>query len=336
MSDDAARTLLHPFRTGGLPAPGTGVRALFVGARPGFELPEDFAAGLTLVQGFRPDFLALERQGHAVRPEPEGDGYDLALVLAGRHRAETDARIADALRRLAPGGMLVAAAAKEDGGDSLRKRWTALLPEAEHLSKHHGVVFWGKRPVTLPEDAAQETTTVDGRFTTASGMFSHGEVDAASRMLADALPADIKGAVADFGAGWGYLAARVAERLDRVSTLHLYEADFASCAAARANLAPIAGSRAVEIVWADVTAEKPLQRYDAIVMNPPFHGLGRKADPAIGAAMIAAASAALKPGGRLFMVANRQLPYEAALKKGFGAVEELPGDGRFKLFAARR
>ena len=45
-------------------------------------------------------------------------------------------------------------------------------------------------------------------------------------------------------------------------------------------------------------------------MNPPFHTRPR-ADPALGQAMIRKAAAALRRGGRLFMVANRQLPYEA-------------------------
>ena len=40
--------------------------------------------------------------------------------------------------------------------------------------------------------------------------------------------------------------------------------------------------------------------------------------------------------GKLWMVANRHLPYEAALREHFRNVEELPGDGGFKLFHATR
>ena len=38
-------------------------------------------------------------------------------------------------------------------------------------------------------------------------MFSHGRIDPGSRLLAEALPADLSGKVADFCAGWGYLSA---------------------------------------------------------------------------------------------------------------------------------
>jgi 16S rRNA (guanine1207-N2)-methyltransferase len=52
--------------------------------------------------------------------------------------------------------------------------------------------------------------------------------------------------------------------------------------------------------------------------------------------MIAAATRALKPGGRLFMVANLRLPYEAALRAGFRHVRELGVGSGFKVIEAIR
>lgn len=333
---DASRTLFHPFETGNVPVPGPDERVLFIGARPGFRLPEEFSPRPLLVQGFRPDFLALQTVGHQVVPEAEGEGYDLVLVQAGRHKGENDRWIADALARLKPGGTLVAAATKDDGADSLRKRWRDRLDDAGHLSKHHGVAFWGRRPEVLSDFGVEGEALVEGRFATQPGLFSHGEVDPASRLLADTLPSDLRGTIADFGAGWGYLSARIIVRFERVKALHLYEADHQACAAARRNLGEGWGEREIKVLWTDVTREKPVARYDAIVMNPPFHVRGRGADPSIGIAMIRAAAKAMKPGGRLFMVANRQLPYEVALKDAFYAVDEIGGDNRFKLYAAKR
>ena len=54
MAQETLKTLFHPFDTGALDAPGADTRALFLGAEPGFRLPEDFKAQLTAVQGFRP------------------------------------------------------------------------------------------------------------------------------------------------------------------------------------------------------------------------------------------------------------------------------------------
>jgi len=70
-------------------------------------------------------------------------------------------------------------------------------------------------------------------------------------------------------------------------------------------------------------------------MNPPFH-TGRAAEPSLGRAFIAAASRMLAPHGKLWMVANRHLPYEQALRDQFRNVDEIAGDGAFKVFHANR
>jgi 16S rRNA (guanine1207-N2)-methyltransferase len=117
--------------------------------------------------------------------------------------------------------------------------------------------------------------------------------------------------------------------------LDLYEADFAALEAAKLNLAGVSQSIARNFFWVDLLKESFEKRYDAIAMNPPFHR-SRAAEPEIGAGMIRAAAKALKPGGRLFMVANRQLPYEPILAAAFSSHAELARDGMFKVLAARR
>ena len=87
--------------------------------------------------------------------------------------------------------------------------------------------------------------------------------------------------------------------------------------------------------WHDLVTEAVEGRYDSIVMNPPFHA-SRRAEPEIGQAMIGAAAKALKRGGRLFMVANRQLPYEQTLTATFARHRQVFADGKFKVFEAVR
>ena len=176
-------------------------------------------------------------------------------------------------------------------------------------------------------------TRVEGRFRTAPGMFSFDRVDAGSRLLSRHIPADLSGDVADFCAGWGYLAAEAAERCACIRSLDLYEADFEALDMAKVNLAGAAMETA--FFWHDLLAEPVARRYDAILMNPPFHR-GGAADPAIGAGIIRTAAAALKPGGRLLMVANLQLPYEPVLKAVFSSFSEIARDDGFKVFQARR
>jgi 16S rRNA (guanine1207-N2)-methyltransferase len=332
----ALQTLLHPFEAGLLPLPGDGARAIVFNARPGMRRPEGFRAGLFLVQGFRPYFLALERSGHDVAPEPQGDGYDLALVLAGRHRGQNERWIAQALERTVSGGLILVAGSKDDGIASLRKRIGELVSLEGGLPKYHGIAFWFRRPA---DDGAARSLlarnpeiVVEGRFRTAPGMFSAVSVDPGSRLLADSLPDDLRGRIADFCAGWGYLAARLAGR-DNVGAIDLYEADYEALQAAKRNLADV--SARVGFHWHDLAAEPVDARYDAIVMNPPFHQ-GRAAEPDLGLRMIAAARSALKKGGRLLLVANRPLPYERELAAGFAANGEVTRDARYKVLWAER
>jgi len=336
MTRDALRTLFHPFESGELATPSVG-RFLFLGAEPGFRLPDDFGAELHLVQGLRPHFRALASARHKVTPKPEGTEFDGALALAGRHRGQNEAWIAEAVERTVAGGLVVVAGSNDDGISSLRKRLEKLVALDGSLPKYHGVAFWFRRPEDVADLASAlqpEPVLVDGRFGTAPGMFSHDRIDAGSRLLTECLPDDAKGAAADFGAGWGYLSTQLAERTKGLAAIDLYEADYESLQAAKTNLANLPDAPQFGFFWHDLVGEKVEKKYDLIVMNPPFHQ-GRAAEPGIGQAMIKAASGALKPGGQLLMVANRGLPYDQVLKAAFKDVRELRNEGGFRVFAAR-
>ncbi|PDQ20413.1 methyltransferase [Mesorhizobium sanjuanii] len=337
MSVEPLKTLFHPFEAEAIALPRKGERVLFLGAEPGFRLPEGFEAALHLVQGFRPHFRALQASGFSVIPQVEGSAFDLALILAGRHRGQNELRIAEALERVASNGLIVVAGGKEDGIASLRKRIDEFVPLDGHLPKHHGIAFWFRRTAAAEVAAALRAGNPDlvleGRFHTAPGMFSFDKVDNGSRLLVENLPVDLRGNIADFCAGWGYVAAELAARSPGISGLDLYEADFASLEAAKGNVGK--GTVEPRFFWIDLLSEAVERRYDVIVMNPPFHR-SRAAEPEIGAGMIRAAAKALKPGGRLFMVANRQLPYEPVLAAAFSSHAEIARDGMFKIFAARR
>jgi 16S rRNA (guanine1207-N2)-methyltransferase len=337
MSQDALKTLFHPFASGDLDPPASG-RALLFGAPAGLRVPAYLRAEATCVQGFRPAFLALRAAGHTVVPLAEGEGYAIALMLAGRHRGLNENNLADAIERTAPGGLVLVAGGKEDGVASLRKRVETILPLAGHQAKYHGVVFWLRRPDDCGDAVARlregnGEVAIDGLITR-PGMFSHGAVDAGSRLLAQHLPAGLSGKAADFCAGWGYLSAQLLKGNPGLAALDLYEADFSSLEAAKRNLAGIAAAQ-IGFHWQDLIAEPVAGRYDVIVMNPPFHA-GRAAEPGIGQKLITVAAKALRKNGRLFLVANRQLPYETTFAGLFGDWRETGREGGFKLFEAKR
>jgi 16S rRNA (guanine1207-N2)-methyltransferase len=338
MKPSPSATLFHPFETAVLEVPLAGNRVLFLGAEPGFRLPGGFTADLSLVQGFRPWFRALAGR-YKIMPQPEEDDFDAALALCGRHRGENELRIAEAIGRTKAGGLVIVAGGKDDGIASMRKCVEGLVELEGQMPKHHGVAFWFRCPRDVSQAiaalrAGNGETLIEGRFVAAPGMFSSDRIDAGSKLLAAHLPERISGAVADFCAGWGFLAAEVARRYPKISALDLYEADFASLEAAKRNLAE-SGALEPRFFWHDLLAEEVPHRYDFVVMNPPFHQT-REAEPDIGQRMIRAASAALKPGGRLLMVANRQLPYERTLAEVFSSHSEVARDGMFKVLSAKR
>ena len=336
--DDTWKVLIHPFASGALDMPGEGTQALFPGARPGVRMPKEFSAGLHLVQGFRPYFTALQQEGFQVGPRAEGEDYDLALVLCDRHRDRNESYLAEALLRTRPGGLVVVAGGKAEGLASLRKRVGSSMAIEGSLSKHHGVAFWLRRPDEI-EDVVlalqPEKMLVAGRYETAAGSFSHDRIDPGSALLARSLPDDLQGDIADFCAGWGYLSAELLARNLPLTRLDLYEADYESLEAARRNLARYGVSPRRELFWHDLIGEPVGRRYDIVVMNPPFH-TGRATEPHLGQEMIRKAASALKPGGRLFLVANRPLPYERVLPEDFSAHGELAHDDSFKVLWGRR
>ncbi|WP_413872983.1 class I SAM-dependent methyltransferase [Albidovulum sp.] len=309
-----------------LPAEG---RVLAVGARAGLaDLPK---VRTVVVQGFRPDHDALAAEGWAVVPDLAGATGDFAaaVVFLPRSRAAAHDAVAEVAARVRPGGPVWVDGQKTDGIDAMLKDLRARTAVSAPLAKAHGKIFRFAAGADLAGWRAADLHPAPG-FVTRPGVFSAEKVDPGSALLAAALPARLPALVADLGAGWGWLGAQVLGR-SGVGELHLVEADHASLACARRNVT----DPRVRFHWADAIRFRPEAPFDAVVMNPPFHS-GRAADPSLGAAFIAAAAAMLAPAGRLWMVANRHLPYEPVLAQHFREVTAIGGDGAFKLFLAAR
>lgn len=285
---------------------------------------------LLAVTPHAPDHAALAARGLQAAPRlPETGSFAGAIVCLPRARAEAQDLIARACRLTR--GPVVIDGQKADGIEAVLKALRARVPLSEPISKGHGKIAWfPSQPLDDWLAGPAEVLAADGaRFVTLPGLFSADGIDPASELLAQALPATAGGVVADAGAGWGYLAARLLARAPGIRELHLIEADARALDCAQAN---VTDPRA-RFHWADATRPLPGLRADLVVMNPPFHR-GRAADPGLGAGFIAAAAAMLTPSGALWMVANRHLPYEAALQAAFRQVEDMGGSPAFKLFRA--
>ncbi|MET0328556.1 MAG: methyltransferase [Luteimonas sp.] len=336
--DPALDALLLPFADGGLPrVPG----ALFLRARAGAALQPADWPGLHCEQGWKPAADALARSGFDVQATAGDSRHPLVLVLPPRQRDEARALIGEAFARAAPGGTVIAAMANDAGAKSGETDFARIAGAPSVRSKHKCRVFWASADVADTALIAQWRSLDAPRAIGASGVvsrpgvFAWDRVDAASALLAAHLPADLAGRVADLGAGWGFLAMEVLRRCGAVTAIDLYEAEVRALELARHNLGAFDGRAALGFHWHDVATGVP-GTYDAVVSNPPFHGLDGRDQPALGRAFIASAASALRPGGRLLMVANRHLPYEQALTEAFAEVRTLAQDGGFKIVEARK
>lgn len=351
VSDPALESLFLPMQENAIAWPAAG-GALFMGARTGHALHARPWPGLVCEQAWKPEVDALHRAGFDAGPVVPGAArFPLVLLLPPRQREHARARFAQALRRLAPGGTLVACMPNKEGARTGEADLAQLAGALHIRSKHHCRVFW-TGPLEAPSDPAlaahwealdaprriADDDVPGGNFLTRPGVFAWDRVDAASRLLAAHLPADLQGDVADLGAGWGCLAMQVLARCPRIASLDLQEADARALELARANVAAVAEQRdglPIGFHWSDVAAGVGRRRYDAIVCNPPFHAQGAVERVDLGRAFIAAAADALRPGGRLWLVANRHLPYEAALAGRFDVPREVAARDGFKVIEAR-
>ncbi|MDS9468531.1 methyltransferase [Paracoccus sp. MBLB3053] len=304
-------------------------RMLLIGAGASSDLNFFDPARTQIVQRLYPDVAALRAQGFEPVTEAQGD-FDSAIVFLPRSRAEARARIAEASAHLAPGASLWIDGQKTDGVDSVLKELRGMAPLDEIQSRAHGKIF----RVTLPEAGwlpadwpARDHEAATG-FVTRPGVFSADAPDPASMALAEALPDKLPTRVVDLGAGWGWLSAQILGH-SSVELLHMVEADAVALDCARRN---VTDPRA-RFHWADAREFRLPEPVNGVVMNPPFHQ-GRAGDPKLGAGFIRTAAGLLTGAGRLWMVANRHLPYEETLRECFADVAEIGGDTRFKILTA--
>lgn len=332
--------LLHPFIKGLLTPPASG-RGVLLRARFSAALDDAWRDGLVCMQSFKPDHDQLAQAGFTLADELSPEAFDLGLCLLTKHKAENLANLARAWSAVRPGGLVVAAGRVDTGAASVARHVEDAVGPVEMIAKYHCKVFWTERgaatPPALAEWAAAGAAHLvpETGFFSQPGLYSWDKIDRGSALLAANLPGDLSGRVADLGAGWGYLSAELLRRCPGITALDLFEAEGLAIAAARHNLGEIGASVTLGYHWHDVRAGIGTKCLDVIVMNPPFHE-GKDADASLGQRFIAVAADALVLGGRLFMVANRQLPYEHALKLAFRRFRVIAETGLYKVIEAVR
>ncbi len=346
--DMALDTLFYSFEAGILPWPVENSRVLFLNAKNHSALsflPQD---GLRVQQFFAPYVAGLKSQGRAVESSipDKAQEFDVVLLATPKNQVETQCLIASALRSLKLGGLLMVAADNRAGGGRLVKNLKHFgLADIQSESRNKCRACWtvkagvDEKAIDVAIRAGSPQSIADGAFQSWPGIYGWNKIDRASALLLQHLPDEhsknLGGRGADFGCGYGLLAHDILQR-PGVKSLTCIDADWRALEMCRVNLEKLKSAAEIHFEWTDLTKDQPgLSNLDFIVMNPPFHE-GKAADISIGKRFIVNAHQSLKRNGRLWMVANKQLPYEMTLEDNFFAVEKIFEGQGFKVFCATK
>ncbi|HEU4329088.1 MAG TPA: methyltransferase [Roseiflexaceae bacterium] len=192
---------------------------------------------------------------------------------------------------------------------------------------------WAAEPGVAPGTWRRFSAGVRGvtlELESLPGVFAYDRLDDGTRLLLEHLEIPPGARVLDIGCGYGLIGLWAAR--SGAAQVDLTDSSLLAAAAARRNL-DAHGVHQAQVFTGDALAPVAGRSYDLIVTNPPFHE-GRAVTSAAAHRFIQQARAALLPGGRFVLVANRFLPYDQVLRPLFGTVTRLADDRRYHVISS--
>ncbi len=275
---------------------------------------------------------------------------DVICLRVPRDRLSAMQLIRDSYEFLPVRGMLYTGGGFREGIKPYLRQVDELFGSVETLAVRKGyrvaLAMRGQDVETVPEAFNSEFLDHDKFLTfhvelgnesyvvhSRPGIFSWDHLDAGSRALIDAMEIRPEDSVLDLGCGYGIVGA-VAARLAYSGAVTMVDADIE---AVESTLRTISANhlRNCEALLSDAGSELGAETFDAVVTNPPFHS-GRDSDTRIAKQFISASARVLRPQGRLFLVANKFLPYEKCIRAAFGNVGTAYSSPSYKVLVARK
>ncbi|HEY4218624.1 MAG TPA: class I SAM-dependent methyltransferase [Gemmatimonadaceae bacterium] len=288
--------------------------------------------------------------GHGTIPLPPDLRADTVTIRIPKEKVALRQLLRDAFDVLRVDGRCYVAGPTNEGIKSAARLVAELFGDANAVAHEsgHRVLFARKRSeVALVDDTAgaeflghddfnRIEATLRGEPTvlfTRPSVFSWDHVDEATSILADAIDVRPGESVLDLGCGAGPLGI-VAARLSGTGKITLVDADMEAVRSTKKSAAA-AGIHNCRVLPSDVAGAVLGEQFDVVVTNPPFH-VGKATDLDVPLQFIRDAFDVLSPGGRLFLVANRTLPYERPIYQRFGNIVTVVDGRRFKVLSATR
>ena len=288
--------------------------------------------------------------GHGAFVLPAGLQVDVVGIRIPHEKQALLQLLHDAFLLLKPGGRCYVAGANNEGIKPAQRTLSEIFGNANKLAEHssHRVVVATKRAEApqgegvfsspfLEGDSFKEVfTTVRGEPLTVysrPGVFSWEHPDEATTLLAEHMVVNAGESVLDLGCGSGALGV-VAARLSNGGRVRLVDADIEAVRSSRGTI-EVSGVMNCSVVVSDIASAVIDERFDVVVSNPPFH-VGKATNLELPLQFIHDAWDVLQPAGRLYLVANRTLPYESMIQERFGNVTAVHDGARFKVLSAHK
>jgi 16S rRNA (guanine1207-N2)-methyltransferase len=180
----------------------------------------------------------------------------------------------------------------------------------------------------------QRFTCGEREYTVAGkpGVFAWDRLDGGTAALINAMEITPGDRVLDLGCGTG-LVGLVAGIRAESGPVVLVDSDLRAVGAARRTLKANGVSNGTAMI-SDCAQAVYGQQFDVVVTNPPFHrGIGTEYDVAY--QFVRDARSVLRPGGRLYLVANRHIRYVDHIRSVFDGVSTVFADNRYQVIRAR-
>ncbi|MFJ6078372.1 class I SAM-dependent methyltransferase [Pseudarthrobacter sp. NPDC092419] len=183
--------------------------------------------------------------------------------------------------------------------------------------------------------AVEHLAELDLEVAAHGAVFAGAKLDIGTRFLLTLLP-EMKSArhAVDLGCGTGILAAMYARRFPGAAVT-ASDQSAAAVASARATAEANGLGERISVLQDDALSTLPDGAADLVLLNPPFH-VGAGVHAGAGLKLIAAAGRVLEPGGELWTVFNRHLPYLPALEREVGPTVIKGQNPKFTITLSRR